>query len=62
MDFRNFEKTIVKISHNSHIEGLEADDIDQELRIAVWKAQSKYDPHKSSEKTFFNRIVHKTSV
>lgn len=60
MDFRDFEQTIIKISHTSHIEGLEPDDIAQELRIAVWKSQSKYDPHKSSPQTFFNRIVKNT--
>lgn len=41
------------------IKGMDWEDIWQELRLAYFQASEKFDPQKSSERTYANRIADK---
>lgn len=57
MDLKQFDKDIRAKSFAYSIDGMEPDDIYQELWIALFKAKDRYDPEKSSERTFANHVL-----
>lgn len=52
------EKDIYYISHRYYVSGMDADDIAQELRIALWKAYKNFNEDVSSWKTYSNMVMY----
>lgn len=55
--WEDHEREIIIKSRKARIPGMEAEDIAQELRIALWKKLKKFDPSRASEKTYANLIM-----
>jgi DNA-directed RNA polymerase specialized sigma24 family protein len=59
MDFKDFEKIVVAKARWAYIpdRAFTSGDTEQELRIALWSNQGKYDPKRGSPRTFGERIM-----
>lgn len=51
------EKNIVIKSLKYKIQGMNRDDVQQELRIAAWKAIPKFDPSRGQINTFLEKVI-----
>lgn len=57
VELDKFEPIIKAESHKKEIEGLEPDDIAQEVRIKLWLGYQSFDDSKSSFKTWANKVM-----
>lgn len=55
-NLNQFEKTIIKLARTYYICPLEPCDIEQELRIILWKNRDKYNPKKSAYQTWATKV------
>ena len=55
-DLESFEPILIAESHKYHIPGLEAEDIQQEVRLRLWIKYSTF-KGKSSFKTWANKVM-----
>ena len=51
------ENYIINVSNKYWIEGFDADDVAQELRLHLWKKMHCYDPHKGTIQTWGYKVI-----
>jgi RNA polymerase sigma factor (sigma-70 family) len=54
---RQIEGYVVSISNKYWIEGFEADDIAQELRLHIWKKMDNYDPNRGTIDSWAYKVL-----
>lgn len=57
MFMRNMENYVINCAKRYYINGLESDDIAQELRMHLWRRLPKYDPMKGKIETWGHMVV-----
>ncbi|HOL54257.1 MAG TPA: sigma-70 family RNA polymerase sigma factor [Candidatus Paceibacterota bacterium] len=56
-DLKSFEPILIAESHKYHIPGLEAEDIQQEVRLRLWIKYPTFLKEKSSFRTWANKVM-----
>lgn len=51
------EDLVLMMSNQYRINGLDVNDVAQELRLHIWRKLDKYDPNKASFKTWARRVM-----
>jgi RNA polymerase sigma factor (sigma-70 family) len=57
IDILSYQKDINAKAKAAHIAGMEWEDVSQEVILHLLKIQDKYDPVKSSPRTFVSRVA-----
>lgn len=57
INFLDYEKDIVAKAKSYFIPSMEWKDIAQELRLAVWLNNNKYNPERGGKRTFVIRVI-----
>ena len=56
-DLQQFEPIIKAEAHKHNIQGMDWEDIAQEIRIKLWQKEKLFNPIKSSYKTWANKVM-----